>query len=60
MRILMLRLHDVESTNSDDSTSNYHSADQEDSEHEVPAKPVALSKADGEKKQIVLHPRCRT
>jgi hypothetical protein len=50
---------DVEGTNSDDSTSN-HSADQEESDHEVPAKPVAVSKADGKKKQIVLHPRCST
>jgi hypothetical protein len=50
---------DVESTNSDDSISN-HSAHQDDSDHEVPAKPVALSKADGKKKQIVLHPRHST
>ena len=50
---------DVESTNSDNSTSN-HSADQEESDHEVPAKPIAVSKADGKKKQIVLHPRCST
>ena len=52
---------DVESANSDDSISN-HSADQLDSDHEAhaPAKPVALSKADGKKKQIVLHPRCST